>query len=147
MWIKMEIKKIVGIAFIILGIMILSFSSIQLILTKLSLPPYSTQTEGRYVAYSLQVYVFFFLTLPLVVSLFLAGFLVFPSMFRRFYVTVRALSALFAIGGFGITALLVGSGIANKIFPIFAVAGTSPLWIMAILAILALKKSKPQQEA
>jgi len=144
---KMEMKKIAAIAFITLGIAIVSFSSIQLTSTKLSLPPYSIQTEGRYVAYGLQVYVFLFLTLPLAVSLFLAGYLVFPPLFRRFYVAVRALSALLAIGGFGIATLLVGLGIVNGIFPVLAVAGTSPFWIMAILATLAFKKSKPQQKA
>ena len=138
---KMEIKKIVAIAFVVLGVTILAFSSIRLILTRLSLPPYSLQTEGKYVAYSLQVLTFLF-TLPLVVSLFLAGYLVFPSMFRRFNIAIRVLSVLLAIGGFGITALLIGSAIVNNVFLILAAAGSSPFWIMAILAILAFKKSK-----
>ena len=140
--IKMEIKKIVAIAFVILGVIILAFSSINLILTKLSLPSYSLQTEGKYVAYSLQVWAFL-LTLPLVVSLFLVGYLVFPSMFRRFNIAIRALSVLLAIGGLGITALLIGSAIVNNVFLILAAAGASPFWIMAILAMLAFKKSKP----
>lgn len=140
--IKMEIKKIVAIAFVILGVIILAFSSTNLILTKLSLPSYSLQTEGKYVAYSLQVWAFL-LTLPLVVSLFLVGYLVFPSMFRRFNIAIRALSVLLAIGGLGITALLIGSAIVNNVFLILAAAGASPFWIMAILAMLAFRKSKP----
>lgn len=140
--IKMEIKKIVAIAFVILGVIILAFSSTNLILTKLSLPSYSLQTEGKYVAYSLQVWTFL-LTLPLVVSLFLVGYLVFPSMFRRFNIAIRALSVLLAIGGLGITALLIGSAIVNNVFLILAAAGASPFWIMAILAMLAFRKSKP----
>lgn len=144
---KMEIKKITAIAFMIVGSAILTFFSVKLISTKLSLPPYSIETEGKYVAYGLQVYTFLF-SLPLVVSLFLAGYLVFPSMFRRFYTAIRVLSALIAIGGFGIAALLIGSATVNNFFttfvaPIFAVAGTSPFWIMAILATLVFKKTKP----
>ena len=105
--------------------------------------PYSFQTEGKYVAYGLQVYVFLFLTLPLVVSLFLAGYLVFPSMFGRFYAAIRVLSALLAIGGFGVAALIIGLSIVNNVFPIFAVGGTSPFWIIAILPTLVFTKSNP----
>lgn len=138
----MRIRKITAIAFIILGLIILAFSSIQLISTRLSLPPYSFETEGKYVAYGLQVYTFLW-TLPLVVSLFLAGYLVFPPMFRRFHIVMRGLSALLAIGGFGVTALLISSAfVNNKVFPILAAAGLSPFWIMAILATLVFRKSK-----
>ncbi|MCP8304917.1 MAG: hypothetical protein H3Z50_05575 [archaeon] len=144
----MEIKKITAISFTILGITILAFTSVELISTKLSLPPYSFETEGRYVAYGLQVYTFLFLALPLVASLFLGGYLIFPSMFRRFYTAIRVLSALSAIGGFGTTALLIGSAMVNGFFttslaPIFAVVGMSPFWMMAILATSVLKKNKP----
>ena len=139
----MRIKKITAIAFIVFGVIILAFSSIKLISSKLSLPPHSFETEGKYVAYGLQVYTFLW-TLPLVVSLFLAGHLVFPPMFRRFYILIRGLSALLAIGGFGATALLITSAfVNNKVFPILAAAGLSPFWIMAILATLVFRKSKP----
>ena len=147
---KMEIKKFTAIAFMALGIIILTFSSSELILTKLSLPPWSIQTEGKYVAYSLQVYKFLFFTLPLVLSLLLLGYLVYPPMFRRFYAAIRALSLLLAIGGFGVTALVMYAAIINYLplvnIPIFiltSIAGSSPFWIMAVLAILVFKKSKP----
>ncbi|MFQ5758300.1 MAG: hypothetical protein ACE5IF_01330 [Candidatus Bathyarchaeia archaeon] len=147
---RMEIKKPTAIASIMLGLIILTFFSIKLILTKLSLPPWSIQTEGKYVAYGLEVYKFLFFTLPLGVSLLLAGYLVYPPMFRRFYATIRPLSALLAIGGFGVTALVVCAAIINYLplvnIPIFiltSVAGLSPFWVMAILATLVFEKSKP----
>jgi len=138
----MELKKITAITFMSIGVIILTFSAIKLISTKLSLPPYSFETEGNYVAYGLQVLTFLW-TLPVVFSLFLAGYLVFPSMFQRFYAALRAFSVLLAIGGLGITTLFIGSGIVNNIFPLFAAAGSFPFWIMAILAISVFKKNKP----
>jgi hypothetical protein len=138
----MEIKKITAIAFIVLAFIILALSSVRLISTKLSLPSYSFETEGKYVAYGMQVWAFLW-TLPLVVSLFLAGYLAFPPTFRRFHIAIRGLSALLAIGGFGITALLISLAfVNNKVFPLLAAAGLSPFWIMAILATLAFKKSR-----
>ena len=137
----MELKKITAITFMSIGVIILTFSSIKLISTKLSLPPYSFETEGKYITYGLQVLTFLW-TLPVVFSLFLAGYLVFPSMFRRFYAVIRAFSVLLAIGGLGITTLLIGSGIVKNIFLLFAAAGSSPFWIMAILTISVFKKNK-----
>jgi len=137
----MQIKKATGIAIITLGVITLTFFSIDLIITKLSLPPYSPESEGKYVAYSLRVYTFLSFILPLGVSLFLAGYLVFPTMFQRFHLVIKVLSALLAIGCFGITALITGAAIVNKISPILAVAGLSPLWITAILATLAFKRA------
>ena len=146
---KMEIKKITAVAFIVLGVIVLAFSSTELILTRLSLPPWSVQTEGKYVAYGLQVYKFFF-ALPLVLSLLLAGFLAYPSMFRRFYAAIRVLSLLLAVAGFGVTALVMRPAVINYLplisIPIFiltSIAGLSPLWIMAFLAVLAFRKSRP----
>jgi len=140
----MQIRKATAIAIITLGIIILAFFSIELIITKLSLPPYSPESEGKYAAYSLRVYTFLSFILPLVVSLFLAGYLVFPAMFQRFYVAVKVLSALLSIGGFGITVLITGAAIINNVSPILAVAGLSPFWITAILATMVFKQSKPE---
>jgi len=144
----MEIKKIAAVAFIVLGVTILAFSSTELILTRLSLPPWSVQTEGKYVAYGLQVWAFLW-TLPLVVSLLLAGYLVYPSMFRRFYAAIRVLSLLLAIGGFGVTALVMRAAVINylplvsiPIFMLTSIAGLSPFWIMALLAVLAFRQSR-----
>ena len=139
----MEAKKIVAIALVVLGVITLAFSSVSILMTRLSLPPYSLQTEGKYVAYSLQLWTFLF-TLPIIVSLFLIAYLVFPSMFRRFYIAVRVVSALLAVGGIGVTALLIGSAVVNNVSPLLAAAGASPFWIMTLLAILALKKSEPR---
>jgi len=147
---KMDVKRFTAIAFMALMIIVFAFFSTQLILTKLSLPPWSIETEGKYVAYGLQVYQFLFFTLPLVFSLLLAGYLVYPSMLYRFYVAIRVLSLLLAIGGFGVTAVMIYLAVINYLpvinnIPVFiltSIAGLSPLWVMAVLATLAFKKSK-----
>lgn len=149
----MEVKKFTAISLIALGIIILVFSSTTLILTELSLPPWSIETEGKYVAYGLQVTRFLFFTLPLAVCLLLTGYLVYPSMFRGFYAAIRALSLLLAIGSFGVTAIMMYAAIINYLpaindIPIFiltSIAGLSPLWVTAVLATLVFKKSKTSE--
>jgi len=46
----MQITKATAIALITLGIITLAFFSIELTITKLSLPPYSLESEGKYIA-------------------------------------------------------------------------------------------------
>ena len=140
-------RKIGAIALVVLGILIFAVYSIDLILFKLSLPPYSVQTEGKYVAYSLKVLGFLF-SLPVVISLFLLAYLINPSKFERFSTIIKMLSVLLAIGGFGVTALLITSAFINNfppidyipIFVLLSIAGTSPFWIMGILAVFTFKK-------
>jgi len=146
---KTKTRKIGAVALVVLGILIFAAYSIHLILFKLSLPPWSIQTEGKYVAYGLEVLGFLF-SLPVVISLFLLAYLTHPSRFERFSTIVKTLSVLLAIGGFGVTALLIISAIINNFppinyIPIFifsSIVGTSPFWIMGILAIFTFKKDK-----
>ena len=75
--------------------------------------------------------------------------MVYPSMLRRFYVAIRVLSLLLAIGGFGVTVVMMYLAVINYLpvinnIPVFiltSIAGLSPLWVMAVLATLAFKKS------
>ena len=146
---KTKTRKIGAITLVALSILIFTAYSIRLILVKLSLPPWSVQTEGKYVAYGLEVLGFVF-SLPIVASLFLLAYLTHPSKFERFSMMTRTLSIILAIGGFGITVLFIASAIINNLppanyIPIFifrSIAGTSPFWIMGILAVFSSYKDK-----
>ena len=122
-----------------LSFLIFTAYSIRLILFKLSLPPWSVQTEGKYVAYSLKVLGFLW-SIPVLVSLFLFAYLTHPSKFERFTVTTKVLSIILAIGGFGITVLLTTRAPEISIFK--KIAGTSMFWIMGIFAVFAFNKDK-----
>jgi len=137
----MEIRKVFSLTLIALCFLMLAYCSVRLVLAKISLPPYSLQTEGKYVAYSLQVWTFLW-TLPWIASIFLVAILISPSMFRRFQNAVMILSVFLAVVGLGITALLAVSAIINGAPLMLVPAGLSPFWIMAILAILAYKRVK-----
>ena len=137
----MEIRKVFSLTLIVLGSLMLVYYSVRLILAKISLPPYSLQTEGKYVAYSLQVLTFLWM-LPWIASIFLVAILIFPSMFRRFRNAVTILSVFLSVVGFGVTALLTVSAILNNAPLTLVPAGLSPFWVMAILAIFTYKKSK-----
>jgi len=146
---KTKARKIGAVALGVLGILIFAVYSIHLILFKLSLPPYSAATEGKYVAYGLEVWGFLW-SIPVVVSLFLLACLIYPSKFEKSSTMANVLFMLLAIGGFGITVLLVTLAIINNFSPtdyllmfIFGlIVGTSPFWIMGVLALFAFKREK-----
>ena len=134
-----KMRKIGAILMAALSFLTFAAYSIHLILLKLSLPPWSVQTEGKHVAYSLEVLCFLW-CLPVVVSLFLFAYLTHPSKFERFTVTTKVLSTILAIGGFGITVLLITR--APDISIIKVIAGTSMFWIMGVFAVFAFNKDK-----
>jgi len=144
---RTKIRKIGSIALTILGILIFVAYSIHLILFKLSLPPYSIQTEGKYVAFGLEILAYLF-SLPVIISLFLLAYLIYPSKFERYRLILKILFALFIICGFGVTTGLITMAFINNSLPIdhvpvFAfqlVAMTSPFWILGILSLFAFKK-------
>jgi len=145
---KTKTRKIGALALVVLGILIFVAGLSWLILFKLSLPPWSIQTEGKYAAFSMAVFAFLW-TIPHVISLFLMAYLIHPSKFERFSTISNALFVVLGIGGFVITALLTLAIINN--FPsmnyipriIFnSITVTSPFWVMGILAIFAFKKDK-----
>jgi len=144
---RTKIRKIGSIALIILGILIFAVYSIHLILFKLSLPPYSIQTEGKYVAFGLEILAYLF-SLPVIISLFLLAYLIYPSKFERYRLILKILFTLFIICGFGVTTGLITMAFINSSpsidnIPVFAfqlVAMTSPFWILGILSIFAFKK-------
>ena len=138
---KTKMRKIGAMLMAALSFLTFAAYSIHLILLKLSLPPYSVQTEGKYVAYSLEVFGFLW-SIPFLVSLFLFAYLTHPSKFERFSMMTKVLSIILAIGGFGITVLLITRARAQNIFIFKSIAGTSIFWIMGIFAVFAFNKDK-----
>jgi len=136
---KTKMRKIGAILMVTLSFLIFAAFSIRLILLKLSIPPWSVQTEGKYVAYSLRV-LSFLMSIPVLVSLFLFAYLTHPSKFERFSMTTKVLSIILAVGGFGITVILITR--APDIFIIKKIAGTSTFWIMGIMAVFAYNKDR-----
>lgn len=58
--------------------MILVIATVALVLHRVSLPPYSIQSEGRYVGYGLHVWFYLAGEVPLSLALLLAGILLWP---------------------------------------------------------------------
>ena len=134
-----KMRKIGAILMVALSFLIFTAFSIRLISLKLSLPPWSLQTEGKYVAYSLEE-LGFLMSIPVIVSLFLFAYLIHPSKFERFSIMTKVLSIILAFGGFGITVLLITR--APEIFIFNKIAGTSLFWIMGSFAVFAFNKDK-----
>jgi len=73
------VRKIGSIALTIVGIAVLVAATVSLILNRLSLPPYSVETEGRWTAYGLHQWAYWMGELPLSLILLLTGLLLWPS--------------------------------------------------------------------
>jgi hypothetical protein len=150
---NVKIRKIGAVIFLTLAVVLFIVTSIHLIQSKLSLPStWTPENEGRFVAYALEQWSFLF-TIPIVISLLLTAYLIYPSKFEKFSTLVKILSVFLAIGGFGATIMLVTMTIINNFHePYFmseflSIKGifqmilmTSPFWIMGIFSLFAFKK-------
>jgi len=139
-----KIRKIEALIMVTLAIALFAKVSIHLYYEKLSLPSvWTPENEGRFVAYGLELWAFFFI-IPIVISLFLLAYLIYPSRFERFSIIIKTLFMLLAIGGFGVTILLsFSAAFYNGILSLpFVFLGTWPFWLMGIFAILSFKKIK-----
>jgi hypothetical protein len=125
-------------------------ASVDLIKEWLSLPStYTMQNEGKFVAWGLEVWMYVF-TLPIVISLLLGAYLVYPSKFEKISKVAKIIFSLLAIGGFGIAVTLITMSIINNFHrPYFTVSYvfgsilvTFPFWMMGIFSLLAFKKDK-----
>ncbi len=134
-------------AFLILSIVLFAVFSILLTRFRVYLPSTKTPAnEGRFVAYGLEQWAFLF-TIPIVISLLLVAYLIYPSESKKFSKTVKILSLIFAIAGFGVTIFLTISAILNNppfpqniLYGLTTLLGTSPFWVMGILSIFVCKK-------
>ena len=88
--------KVAATAVMVMGMIILIAALVALIGNRLSLPPHSEQTEGRWVAYSIHKWAFLLEELPLGLAVFLLGYLLGPSRLAR-EPLVRPLAVLGAI--------------------------------------------------
>lgn len=73
------VRKIVSLVLMIVGIVVFFAATVSLILTRLSLPPYLVETEGRWTAYGLNQWAYWMGELPLSLILLVAGLLLWPS--------------------------------------------------------------------
>lgn len=143
-------RKILAVVFLTVAVLLFAVASIDLIKMRLSLPStYTMQNEGKFVAFGLTVWMYVFI-LPVVISLLIGTYLLYPSKFEKFSTIAKVLSVLLAIGGFGIAVTLITMSIINNFRSLNFTASyvfqsillTLPFWIMGIFALLAFKKDK-----
>ncbi|MEF3245385.1 MAG: hypothetical protein K6343_05335 [Caldisericaceae bacterium] len=142
-------KKIVAVVFLVLAIVTFAVSSIRLIQSKVSLPSiWTPENEGRFVAYGLEQWAFLF-AIPIVISLLLIAYLIYPSKSEKLSKTAKILCLILAVVGFGVTILLTTSAILNNppfpqniLYGLATLLWTSPFWIMGILSIFVFKKDR-----
>jgi len=152
---KIKIRKILALVFLILGVLLFVAASIDLIKEWLSLPStYTMQNEGKFVAWGIEKILYFF-TIPVVISLLLGAYLLYPSKFEKFSKVAKIIFSLLVIVGFGVS---IGLGIISiinnfqqpnfleeflTIKVIFQMTlTTSPFWTMGIIALFSFKKDK-----
>jgi len=89
-------------------------------------------------------------TLPIVISLLLGAYLIYPSKFEKISKVAKIIFSLLAITGFGIAATLITMSIINNFHSpyftasvvFYSILMTFPFWMMGIFALLAFKKDK-----
>jgi hypothetical protein len=144
---RMQLRKIIASVFMILGIVIIISGLGQLFFSWLLLPPYSPETEGKYIAFSLLLWSTLYM-LPLGISLILIGYLISPLFLQRYRDLIWGISFLLMLGGFSATLLLIILVLARGlpvIFVILAFAASTPFWIMAILASIIFSRHHPTE--
>ena len=100
----MKSRQYMALTPIILGLMIFAFFTMRVVISWLTLPPFSIEVEGMYVGFGLLLLIYTY-ALPITCALCLAGYLVYPPMFHRLRTPINLLAAFFVV--LGITALLI----------------------------------------
>ena len=142
-------RKIVAMVLMVLGMVGLVAATVALVRNRLSLPPCSVQTEGRWTAYGMHKWAFLVGELPLGLGLLLAGVLLWPSRPSGLIAKgtgsialLIALAGLVAFAGltYGLLRNVLGSSPAPPTalellsFLLAALAGLAPLLAMTVLA-------------
>ena len=86
------VRKIGSIVLIVIGLLVLVAATVPFISTRLSLPTWSVETEGRWVAHGLQAWSYWSAELPLSLVLLLVGVFLWPS--RPHGLMTRGLGAI-----------------------------------------------------
>jgi hypothetical protein len=143
-------RKILAVVLLTLAVLLFAASSIDLIKMRLSLPStYTMQNEGKFVAFGLEKLLYLF-TLPVVISLLIGAYLIYPSKFEKFSKVAKIIFSLLAIVGFGIAITLITMSIINNFrepnltasYVFQSILMTFPFWMMGIFSLLAFKKDK-----
>lgn len=132
----MSKRAIMALIPIALGIIFLTYFTLRLWHSWVTLPPWSFEDEGRYVGLGLQLLMYLYIA-PASCSFCLAGFLVHPALFERLYVPIRVISVLLFTASFGAIALLIGYIILRGALLMVLLLGITPLWTLPLLAYLA----------
>lgn len=115
----MDRQRLVPTVLVAWGAVVLAVSFLSLVLMRLSLPPYSMQTEGKYVAYGLAVWLYGLWMIPIGSILTLLGILIYP--FSSFRKEIFAIELTFALGAFAIlirsTSSIIGTWIESDYVP------------------------------
>jgi len=88
--------------------------------------------------------------LPVVISLLIGAYLIYPSKFEKFSEVAKIIFSLLVIGGFVIAVTLITISIINNFrnpnftasYVFQSILVTFPFWMMGIFALLAFKKDK-----
>jgi hypothetical protein len=112
-------RRLVSAVLMASGVVIAVVSFATLVLMKLSLPPYSVQTEGKYVAYGLAVWLYGLWMIPIGSILTVLGLLIYPfSLFRK---EILVIELAFALGALAIlirsASIIIGSWIESYYLP------------------------------
>ncbi|MEF3245383.1 MAG: hypothetical protein K6343_05325 [Caldisericaceae bacterium] len=142
-----RVRKIGALVILGIAIIIFAISSILLIKFRLYLPPtYTVSNEGRFVAYGVMKFVFL-LTIPIVISLLLIAYLIYPSKSEKLSKTAKILCLILAIVGFGVGILFVVLTIRNNPSQygslrtvLISILSPLPFWLMGILSLFTFKK-------
>lgn len=119
-----------------LGLLLFTYFTFRLWYSWVTLPPWSFETEGRHVGFGLQLIMYLYIA-PVSCSFCLAGFLVHPTLFKRIYILVRALSALLFVGGISAIILVVGYIVLRGSLLLILLLGITPIWTLPLLAYLS----------
>jgi hypothetical protein len=141
------IRKIGSIVLMMIGIVVFVAATVSIISTRLSLPPWSVETEGRWTAYGLQVWGYFAGELPLSLILLLIGVFLWPSRPRSLMTKGLGVIALIItlVGLAGLARMVyswVGIELSPSLRDVFLgiVVNFAPLLAITILAAVAARK-------
>lgn len=141
------VQKIGPIVLMVIGIAVFVPATVSIISARLSLPPWSVEREGRWVAYGLRAWSYWAGILPLSLTLFLTGVLLRPSPPRRLMAKgLGAIAFIIALVGLAGLAGMVYSWVGMELSTCLPsvllgiVVNFGPLLAMTILAAVAARK-------
>ncbi|WP_148290425.1 hypothetical protein [Thermococcus litoralis] len=134
---KEKTLRRISLLIFIIGVLLLLIEISALLYLRLSLPPWSFETEGKYVAFGLTIVIAsLFLSVP--ISFFLLAYLTHPQELNRFSELKTPILIGLGIGAFVVSLLMI---ICRDFF------NTLSFLSVAFLSILSTKKDKIQKKS